>query len=116
MGLYGNKFNNKELFFRVTYNGIGIYEAYKQNVSFEDWKKFLNSKSANWLPKPEVYNNYNSLYSYFTKAGINLFMKNTYNTFKKVLDENNINIQEVFIDKKYIVYRDKYQIVSTIEF
>ena len=49
---------------RVTYQGIGIYEALK-NAMFEQtgssnaWISFINSDACNWLPKPPSYGNDN---------------------------------------------------------
>ena len=105
---------NIDLFFRITYNDIGIYEAYRQNVSQEKWKKFLNSKEAKWLPKPHLYNSNNKLQSYFTKLGYEMFMQYTYDIFKKDLNENDIIIEQVYLDEKSIVYKDKHQVVITI--
>lgn len=67
--------SDKSNYYRLTYNGIGIYEAFKQSCSSSEWKDFLNSDAAQWLPKPKVYNNKNLLNSYFTKDGYIMFMK-----------------------------------------
>lgn len=102
--------SDKSNYYRLTYNGIGIYEAFKQSCSSSEWKDFLNSDAAQWLPKPKVYNNKNLLNSYFTKDGYIMFMKKTYPVFIKKLYIKLIKTDICNISGN-IVYKDKYQIV-----
>lgn len=105
-------------YFRVTYNGIGIYEALKKQIwndnsdfSKEEWECFIKSSLVNWLKKPSVYEN--NHVSFFTELGFDLFMKNTYPLFLKWLDEKKICIEKIHFEDKEIkvVYSDEYQIV-----
>ena len=102
---------NDNKYYRITYKGIGIYEAYRQNVDFDTWKKYLNSPAAKWLPKPPVYKNSNTLNSYFTQKGYDIFMKTTYGIFIKKLNPKLVKIETVTISKSNILYDDEYQIV-----
>lgn len=42
----------KETLYRVTYNGIGVYEALRLTISKEDWDNFLNDDKVSWLLVP----------------------------------------------------------------
>ena len=101
-------------YYRVTYDGVGIYEElkkemYKINYDSSEWKKFKQSNACNWLPLPPSY--CDGYYSYFTKLGYDKFMKSTYPIIIKYLDKDSINIEKCCIDKDSIIYQDKYQIV-----
>ena len=100
---------NNDIYYRVTYNNIGIYEAFKQNVPWNVWVDFKNSKACNWLPLPPKYED--GYYSYFTYEGYKNFMKLTYPEMIKYLDKYKIRIEKFNIDKNSIVYSDKYQVV-----
>lgn len=108
--------NNKSVqsYYRVTYNGVGIYEElkkemYKINYDSSEWKKFKQSNACNWLPLPPSY--CDGYYSYFTKLGYDKFMESTYPIITKYLDKDSISIKQCYIDKDSIIYQDKYQIV-----
>ena len=98
--------------YRVSYNGIGIYEALHKKLmeenKYDEWKSFLNSSDVNWLPKPPEYPKYYR--SYFTEKGFNKFKSKTLPIMTKYLDKNEIKIEK----SKYsgdIKYLDDYQIV-----
>lgn len=98
----------KTMYYRITYDGDGIYNALKNNISIKVWKKLLSDKCMTWLPKPPLYNgNYRS---YFTKHGYEKFMEYTYPVIIKYLNKNSIIFEEIEINQNP-VYRDKYQIV-----
>ena len=106
-----------KLYYRVSYNGIGIYEALKNEIwkkcklPKEEWDKLKKSKAFKWLETPNIY--YENCCSYFTELGYELFIKNTYPMFIKCLDEKNITITKFIFDntKINIIYSDEYQIV-----
>ncbi len=52
--LLSNNNNNSE-YYRVTYNGEGIYKALKNSVNLNEWKEILSNKDICWLPKPPTY-------------------------------------------------------------
>lgn len=97
-------------YIRITYNGNGIYQEFKENVSFNVWKEFKNSNATKWLPIPPAYEgNYKS---YFTIKGYKMFMKETYPFIIKYLDKNKIKVEEIhFNDSPNVVYKDEFQIV-----
>ena len=97
------------VYFRVTYNNIGIYEAFKQNIPWDVWINFKKSKECNWLPLPPKYED--GYYSYFTYEGYKKFMKLTYPEMIKYLDKYKIKVEKLNIDKNAIIYSDKYQVV-----
>lgn len=96
--------------YRITYNGIGIYEAYKKACSFDEWRSFINSDAATWLDVPKIYNRDINHTSYFTKRGYELFQKNTYPIIIQKLNKRNIKVDQVVLDIKP-VYEDLYQVV-----
>lgn len=106
-----------KIYYRITYDNIGIYEALKTKLwnsskkSKEEWEKFKYSSSVNWLKTPPTYGSNN--YSFFTKLGFSLFMKYTYPLIIKYLDEDKINIEKYSLDIKQInlIYSDEHQIV-----
>ena len=99
-----------KLLYRVTYNDIGIYEAYKKACSFDEWRSFINSDAATWLDVPKIYNKDINHISYFTKRGYELFQKNTYPIIIQKLNKRNIKVDQVILDVKP-VYEDLYQVV-----
>lgn len=107
-----NEGTKSSIYYRVTYNGEGIYNALKNNVSMSTWKNLLSSDCMTWLPKPPSYAG--DYRSYFTKQGYDKFMKDTYPTMVKYLDEDSIDFEEVDISQSP-VYQDRYQIVIADE-
>lgn len=109
--------------YRVTYNGIGIYEALKKSMDNEAWEKFLKSSVAKWLSKSsnDIYANkshgfkYTSYISYFTKDGYEKFKSSVLPVISKYLDKNKIKTTTSNynkFEKNYnIVYNDKYQVI-----
>ena len=101
-------------YYRVEYEGIGIYEAFKKNVSGDIWLNFKNSEACNWLPQPTCYGPANR--SYFTKLGYNTFKSKTLPYMIKYLDKNKIKVNKIKADfTQHIIYQDKYQIVTDVE-
>lgn len=104
-------------YWRVSYMGIGIYEALKNEIwkkckfPKKEWDRLKKSEAFVWLNTPNVY--YENCYSYFTELGYELFRSNTYLIFIKYLDEKNINIDKFIFDdtKLDILYSDEHQIV-----
>ena len=106
---YFDETGRSSKFIRITYDGEGIYQAFKENVPFGVWKSFKNSNAANWLPLPPSYEgNYRS---YFTTTGYKMFMKRTYPVMIKYLDKGKIKIEEVYLQQSNIIYEDKFQVV-----
>ena len=97
-----------ESYYRVTYNGIGIYEAFRQLVPQRVWLRFLKSDHATWLPKPPEYAN--GYTSYFTKLGYDKFEQRTLPFMKQYLNISNIHT-EVYKNTNNIIYRDMSQII-----
>ena len=95
-------------FYRVTYNGIGIYEALRNNVTKEEWMNILQSDKITWLPKPPKYASNNR--SYFTEKGYKTFKQKTLPLLSKYLDKKNIKMEKVDLNNE-IIYEDDYQIV-----
>lgn len=113
-----NKFIGK--YYRFTYDGIGIYEAYHQACMklkrFDLWKDFLNdAKKTKWLPNPDNdIKEYRSSYrSFFTQKGYDYFTRLVLPTFLQLLDKKNILLQEFSdVPLKYkLIYSDDFQVV-----
>lgn len=101
---------NMGSFYRVTYNGIGIYEAFKNACTHDEWRSFKNSDAVKWLPTPKVYGRDPNHISYFTELGYSKFKKNTYPIIAQKLDKNNIKVDKVMLSIDPI-YSDLYQVV-----
>lgn len=101
---------------RVTYQGIGIYEALK-NAMFEQtgsstvWMTFINSDVCNWLPKPPSYGNDNK--SFFTEEGFNRFNELVLPIIAQYIDKTKIYIEEIMVPTNQIVYSDEFQFVTS---
>lgn len=104
--------NKGQVFYRVTYDEKGIYEALKNEITIEEWKKLIASDKFNWLPKPTIYNDNNR--SYFTKMGYEKFKEETLPIIGNYLSRDKIKIEESDNVKK-IIYSDQYQIISIID-
>lgn len=101
---------------RVTYQGIGIYEALK-NAMFEQtgssnaWISFINSDACNWLPKPPSYGNDNK--SFFTEKGFNRFDELVLPIIAQYIDQTKIYIEEIMVPTNQIVYSDEFQFITS---
>jgi len=102
--------NNQNVYYRITYNGEGIYNALKNIVDIDTWKDLLSNKNINWLPKPPEYSSKNT--SYFTKKGYRFFQQKTLPIILKYLDKENIQINNYNEICNNILYIDEYQIVT----
>ena len=100
----------KEQFYRITYNNIGIYQALKNNITFDQWKQLLKNDSVfKWLPKPPKYTNH--YYSYFTLEGYILFKMKVLPVCEQYLDKSQIKVEKFEGLEGRVVYRDMYQVV-----
>lgn len=97
------------MYYRITYNNQGIYQAFRKKVSFEDWKKILKSDKINWLPKPPDYAK--GFNSYFTQTGYKKFEQLVLPIFKKILNEKQIKVERISSLSGKIKYQDQYQVV-----
>ncbi len=104
--------NNQNVYYRITYNEEGIYNALKNIVGDYTWKELLNDKQINWLPKPPEYTSKNK--SYFTKKGYELFEQKTLPILLKYLDKENIEINTYNEIGNKTLYTDEYQMVIEI--
>lgn len=95
--------------YRVTYEDDGIYEAFRKNATFEEWKAFKESKAAKWLPIPSKYGD--SDVSYFTEEGFKKFRELTLPSIERKLDTDKIIATKVNVPNGKITYYDKYQYV-----
>ena len=108
--LENNLKQGDDVYYRVTFNGVGIYEAYKSMVSEDTWRRFKASSACSWLPAPMSYGF--GYKSYFTKQGIDNFKTFTLLKIAKTIPLNMIKIEEVVIRKsRSIVYQDTFQII-----
>lgn len=105
-------------YFRITYDGIGIYEALKKQIWFVStepvkvWNSLKESDAFNWLSVPNVYEQEDKkYYSYFTETGYEMFKKLTLPVIKEWLEESKMNTEELSCMTSRIVYQDEYQIV-----
>lgn len=100
--------------YRLTYNGIGIYEALKKEMfnkthTPDAWIEFKNSPECNWLPLPPTYGDDNA--SYFTEAGYNKFMELTMPIVNEYISAEDIKTEVSKVPANAIVYEDEYQFV-----
>lgn len=100
--------------YRLTYNGIGIYEALKKEMfnktyTPDAWIEFKNSPECNWLPLPPTYGDNNA--SYFTEAGYNKFMEITMPIVNEYIPAEDIKTEVSKVPTNAIVYEDEYQFV-----
>lgn len=100
---------NESAYYRVTYDGIGIYDAVKNSVDQQTWINLLNDDAIKWLPKPPSYAINNR--SYFTKKGYDIFVKRTLPLLKEYIDPKKIQTSTNVDIGNALVYSDDYQVV-----
>lgn len=102
-------------FYRVTVNNEGIYNALKSKLWIVDnnpkqkWMELKNSSYFNWLKVPNV--EYNNCKSYFTQKGYENFTIYTLPLLKKYFNNDEILIEECYVDLQKVIYEDDDQIV-----
>ena len=101
----------RERFYRISYNGIGIYQALKESIDMNTWRRYLHSDIFTWLPSHKNYPPNSK--SYFTQAGYNMFMRKIFPVLERHLDPSLIIVNRYYIeDIDGVVYRDRYQIIT----
>ncbi len=100
---------NSNKYYRITYNGEGIYDALKNSVDLETWKNILSSENISWLPKPPTYSSNNT--SYFTEKGYEEFSSRAMPIIVNYLKKGNIKVDEFDKLSSPIIYTDEYQVV-----
>lgn len=101
--------NNQTIYYRITYNGDGIYNALKSAVDIATWKKLLESETFNWLPKLRTYTSKNI--SYFTRKGYKKFHDKTLPIMCNYLNKENIKTETYSEIYNNILYSDEYQVI-----
>ena len=104
---HGIEFKVDEEYFRFTHKGVGVYQALREVVTLDEWKKLIKSSAFTWLPKPENYPSDHR--SYFTKKGRDEFIKKVLPICKKYLGDD-IEFSKVK-NLTDIVYKDQYQVI-----
>lgn len=90
----------KETLYRITYNGIGVYEALRLTISKEDWDNFLNDDKVSWLLVPPF--EYKEGYqSFFTADGYERFKTETLPLISQYLDEKTIKTETIEIVEQH---------------
>ena len=100
-------------FYRLTYNGKGIYSALKE-ASGMSWKRLLKDPDITWLPKPPEYKG--DYRSYFTEHGYHMYRIKTSKIMDQYLDKKHIKVTEYSNLRAYVAYKDKYQIVVSKDY
>lgn len=101
--------NNNSKYYRITYNGEGIYNALKNNVSMDIWQEILSNSDINWLPKPPTYSSKNI--SYFTEKGYEEFLNRVMPIISNYLKKENIKVDVFSKISDLFIYSDEYQVV-----
>lgn len=96
--------------YRVTCDGVGIYEAFKKAVNCKTWCEFKQSEEVTWLPVPPNYTDRKDLKSYFKETGLEKFKDTALKKIAEVVKKE-ISIEAVTIANDKIVYEDEYQVV-----
>ena len=100
--------SRNDKYYRITYNGEGIYNALKKRISLEQWQELLKSEKIKWLPKPPRYAE--SKKSYFTKKGYDKFKELVLPIIYEYLDNKNVQIEKVE-NISNVIYEDEFQVV-----
>lgn len=100
-------------FYRLTYDGKGIYSALKE-ASGMSWNKLLKDPDITWLPKPPEYKG--DYRSYFTEHGYHMYRIRTSKIMDQYLDKKHVKVTVYNNLKAYVAYRDKYQIVVSKDY
>ena len=96
-------------YYRVSVNGIGIYQALKMKVGWYDFKEIIKSPNIKWLPSPPSY--YSDNYSFFTSYGFSVFKQRTLPIMLKYFKPEEIKIEENIGYPGKLVYKDRFQVI-----
>ena len=96
-------------YYRITYEGEGIYNALRNIISMSEWRKLLSLECMTWLPKPNYYSKTNR--SYFTQKGFDMFICKTLPLMLKYMDSDKVQIQ-TYETINEIMYEDLYQVIT----
>ena len=105
-------YNNSITYYRVIdpETKTGIYDAVKNKVSLDVWKRLLELPEINWLPKPKnSYADVDNYISFFTKKGLDKFTELTLPILKNIIPKVKILKTKTLPGK--IMYNDEYQVV-----
>ena len=97
---------------RYSSDSTGIYQAMKNSMSDDEWRKFLSDGDVNWLRKPSHYPK--GATSWFTEEGDKKFIERVLPMIAKRIRAERIK-KETTSDPGSIVYKDDDQIVSVAE-
>ena len=93
------------MYYRVSSNNIGVYQAFKKMAGQKKWHEVL--KVSKWLPKPPSYKD--GYRSYFTEKGFEKFSSLVLPVMKDLID---VSIEQFESIPGETIYTDKYQIVK----
>ncbi|MDE7346958.1 MAG: transglutaminase-like domain-containing protein, partial [Muribaculaceae bacterium] len=97
---------------RITFHGVGVYEALRRAMGPERWKEALQDDRFTWLLKPPSYSG--TCTSYFTAEGYKMFLDKLGFAVQRWLtkhDPNGLKIQYYKKPNGKVIYQDKYQVV-----
>lgn len=90
----------KETLYRVTYGGVGVYEALRATISKDAWDRFLDDDKVSWLLTPPF--EYKKGYrSFFTEEGYSRFQVETLPLIGEYLDISAITTETIEIVEQY---------------
>jgi hypothetical protein len=95
------------MYYRVTVNGIGIYEAVQKNCPKEDNRK-INKPDGSWLNK--VGENYPGTISFWTEKGWKKYNSSGLFGWHKSVVNGKVKVIKTQILKN-IVYEDEFQVI-----
>lgn len=95
-------------FYRVTCDGIGIYEAVDKYCKKEDERR-KNKPDGSWLPKVGV--DFPGKVSFWTEKGFKKYQESGLFDWHKSVVEGEIKIIEINHKPENILYEDDYQII-----
>jgi len=94
--------------YRVTVNGVGIYEAVDRDCLRDDIRR-QQKPDGSWLPK--VGSNYPGAISYWTEFGWKTYNESGLFAWHKSVVTEEVRVEQLEEKPDKVLYEDEYQII-----
>lgn len=102
--------NPLEKFYRVTVDGLGIYEAVDQDCPKDDPRR-TNKPDGSWLPKKGL--DYPGAISYWSEFGFDRYRKSGLMDWHTSVVKGEVEVAEISRPPE-VLYEDEYQIIINL--
>jgi hypothetical protein len=98
-----------DVLYRVTIDGVGVYEWVRGNISNEEWRGLLKDEGITWLRKPDYDEGYES---WFTALGYGRYLERVVPLIFGWIEGEDVEVEEFEREGVDVVYEDEDQVVG----